>query len=172
MIDLLGGIDITLTRSEAAYLTNDADCSGSFAAGSAHLNGAQTLSYVRMRKADANDSDFNRTARQRNVIQGLIQKATSMGLGTLNQLATSVLPMINTSLSDGEILSLAASAPSLINYPISQKMLPVENDTTGGQAASYYGMMYVRYPYTDFNVEVYSVDFVNNVTALHEFILS
>ncbi|MDD6174421.1 MAG: LCP family protein [Firmicutes bacterium] len=172
VVDLLGGLDLTLTAAEAAYLTNDSECPGSFQAGSAHLNGKQVLSYVRMRKSSNNDSDFNRTNRQRNVIQAMIGKATSMGLGQLNQLAVNLMPMINTSLSDGEILSLAAGAPSMINYPISQKMLPVENDTTGGAATTYYGRMFVRYPNTDLNVEVYQVDFVKNVQALQEFLRS
>ena len=83
-----------------------------------------------------------------------------------------LMPMINTSLSDGEILSLAAGAPSLVQYPISQKMIPVENDTTGGAAATYYGRMFVRYPNASFNVEVYQVNFKKNVQALQEFILS
>lgn len=172
VVDLLGGLDLTLTAAEAAYLTNDGECPGSFQAGSAHLNGKQVLSYVRMRKSSGNDSDFNRTNRQRNVIQAMIGKATSMGLGQLNQLAVNLMPMINTSLSDGEILSLAAGAPSMINYPISQKMLPVENDTTGGAATTYYGRMFVRYPNTNLNVEVYQVDFVKNVQALQEFLRS
>lgn len=172
VVDLLGGLDLTLTAAEAAYLTNDSECPGSFQAGSAHLNGKQVLSYVRMRKSSNNDSDFNRTNRQRNVIQAMIGKATSMGLGQLNQLAVNLMPMINTSLSDGEILSLAAGAPSMINYPISQKMLPVENDTTGGAATTYYGRMFVRYPDTNLNVEVYQVDFVKNVEALQEFLRS
>ena len=159
VIDLMGGIDLTLTRSEAAYLTNNGECPGSFQAGKAHLNGRQALAYARMRKSDSGDSDFSRTNRQRNVVQALIGRATSMGVGQLNQLAMNLMPMINTSLSDGEILSLAAGAPSLVQYPISQKMIPVENDTTGGAAATYYGRMFVRYPNASFNVEVYQVNF-------------
>ena len=172
VIDLLDGVDLNLTSSEAAYLSNDIYCSGTFQAGAAHLDGNQALAYARMRKSDYEDTDFKRTSRQRNVVQALIKKATGTGLDTLNQLAVNILPLIKTSLSDGELLSLAASAPSLIHYPISQKMLPVENDTTTSQVNSFQGIMYVRYPGASYSVEVYQVNFVKNVQAAQEFIRS
>ncbi len=153
VVDLLGGVDVTLSKAEAAYLS--VHSGASFSAGASHLNGNQALDYARIRKSDTYDTDFKRTSRQRNVIQALIKKMTSTGLGTLNQLAVNILPLIKTSLSNEEILTLAASAPSLIHYPISQKMLPVENDTTNTSVNSFQGIMYVRNPGGNGSSEVY-----------------
>lgn len=158
LVDLAGGLDLTLSAAEAAYLTHDRECSGSFQAGQAHLNGSQALSYARMRHTD---NDFKRTGRQRTVIELLLKKAFSMNLSQLHSFASELLPLINTSLSQGEILSMVGMVADLSSYEIDQMMLPVENES--GQ--TYEGMMYVN------GMEVYQVNYYTNVTALRNLIL-
>ncbi|MGI6261971.1 MAG: LCP family protein [Acutalibacteraceae bacterium] len=158
LVDLAGGLDLTLTAAEAAYLTNDHECPGSFQAGQAHLNGRQALSYARMRHTD---NDFKRTGRQRTVIELLMKKAFSMNLSQLHSFASEFLPLINTSLSQGEILSMVGMVADLSSYEMDQMMLPVENES--GQ--TYEGLMYVN------GMEVYKVNYYTNVTALRNLIL-
>lgn len=159
LVDLAGGIDITLTQAEAYYLTYDKECSGSFQAGLSHLNGEQALSYARMRYTD---NDFKRTGRQRTVIELLIKKAFTMNLSQLHSFASEMLSLVNTSLSKGEILSMIGMVTDFASYEIDQMMLPVENQ----DGETYEGLMYVN------GMEVYKVDYYTNVTALRELILS
>ena len=85
----------------------------------------------------------------------------------LHSFAYTLLPLINTSLSDSEILSLASSAPNYINYQIDQMMLPIENDPNGaGKNDPFHGMFYSD------GLEVYNVYYYTNVKALQEFIVS
>jgi len=78
VIDLMGGVDIDLTQAEADYLNSDA-CAyygfDEFSAGPQTLNGLEALAYARIR---AIDGDFQRTNRQRNVINSLIQKCKTL----------------------------------------------------------------------------------------------
>ena len=147
-----------MTKAEAAYLTNDVYCSGSFRAGMTHLNGTQALSYARMRHTD---NDFKRTARQRTVIELLLKKAFTMNLSQLDSFASKMLSMINTSLSQGEILSMMGMVVNLSSYQIDQMMLPIENQ----EGETFEGMMY------DNGSEVYKVNYYTNVTALRKLIL-
>lgn len=121
IIDKVGGITVSLTDREAAYLNEKTNGTG-LAAGSNQLNGHLALWYARTRKID---SDFTRTSRQRTVIEALIQKAGQMSLGELDGLAREILPFIKSSRTGTAMLTLVADAYAWRNYPISQLMLPI-----------------------------------------------
>lgn len=161
LINIVGGVEIELTSAEAQQVNRYGG--GNFTAGTHTLNGKQALAYARIRKID---TDFKRTGRQRQVVEKLIQKAVHMNLGQLNQFANQLLPLINTSLSDSEILSLATSAPKYINYAIDQMMLPIENDHALNEEDTFVGMMYVD------GMEMYKVNYYANVKALHSLLAS
>lgn len=107
IINAIGGVEIDITQREADWLTNHEGVS--VAAGRQTLNGEQALAYSRIRYLDA-DGDVSRTQRQRNVITALIQKGRSASLSEVRRMLDLVLPNISTSLSSGEILSLATKA--------------------------------------------------------------
>jgi polyisoprenyl-teichoic acid--peptidoglycan teichoic acid transferase len=69
IVDAVNGIDVT-------NVTDFNKGKFHFNEGSIHLNGSEALSYVRMRKNDPN-GDFGRQQRQRQVIQGVINKGAS-----------------------------------------------------------------------------------------------
>ena len=83
-----------------------------------HLNGVQATSYCRIRYTAS--LDMGRTERQRRVIQMIVSKAKSAGLGKIFTIMDDVFPMVTTSMDKTEILQLL---PSLIGYSI--------DDTTG-----------------------------------------
>lgn len=91
-------------RSETSSEENMPDVSN-IHAGWCHLDGNQALAYCRMRHLDG---DVERTERQRRVVTLLFNKVRNMDLGSLNSLLNTVLPMISTDLSNGEIMSYAA----------------------------------------------------------------
>lgn len=69
IVDAVGGITVnnTFAFSQDQY---------SFAKGTINLNGSEALAYARMRKQDPN-GDFGRNQRQRQVIQGVLNKGAN-----------------------------------------------------------------------------------------------
>lgn len=107
-IDVLHGVGLELTQEEADYLNKqDGWMSYDVQPGFNWLDGAGALCYARMRKADGDgDSDIKRTARQRNLINALIQHMKEFDLSTLQGLINEVLPMVSTSMTNQEITEL------------------------------------------------------------------
>lgn len=102
IVDMLGGVDIELTATEANYMNN---CGHEFVVtGMNHLDGQAALTYVRVRKID---SDFGRTERQRKVLLAVYEQAKNLPVGELLSLLYDILPYLTTDLTDTEILSLA-----------------------------------------------------------------
>ena len=83
-----------------------------------HLNGVQATSFCRIRYTAS--LDMGRTERQRRVIQMIVSKAKSAGLGKIFKIMDDVFPMVTTSMTKDEILQLL---PTLIGYSV--------DDTTG-----------------------------------------
>lgn len=88
-----------------------------------HLNGVQATSYCRIRYTAS--LDMGRTERQRRVIQMIVSKAKSAGLGKIFKIMDDVFPMVTTSMTKDEILQLL---PTLIGYSV---------DDTAGFPTSY-----------------------------------
>lgn len=129
IVDTMGGVDIELTKAEAGYLEDG------LKAGMNHLNGKQALSYSRIRKLD---NDFGRTNRQRTVLLALLNKARSMSLKDISGLITTVLPMITTDMSNGDMLEVAAKiVPILPELQVTTQHIPAEGTYT---YASIHGM--------------------------------
>ncbi len=86
--------------------------------GTYHLNGVQVTSYCRIRYTAS--LDMGRTERQRRVIQMLVSQAKTASLSTLFDIMDQVFPMVTTSVTQTELLSML---PSLLGYSL--------DDTTG-----------------------------------------
>ena len=80
-----------------------------------HLNGVQATSYCRIRYTAS--LDMGRTERQRRVIQMIVSKAKSAGLGKIFKIMDDVFPMVTTSMTKDEILQLL---PTLIGYSVDE----------------------------------------------------
>lgn len=139
LIDLVGGVNITLTNAEANELNNNSGTyfsedgtrqTGSrvtFRAGSMTLNGTSALGYSRIRHID---SDFGRTQRQRNVITALVNSMKHSSPGTILNVLNEVLPLVQTDLSRDQVHGLAMQAPSLMNNSLQQCHLPANGAYT------------------------------------------
>lgn len=106
IIDEIGGVEITVTNAEATQIP------GISTGGTYLLNGEQALAYGRIRKLD---SDYVRTERMRTVVTAVFQKAKTMSVAELNNLADRLLPEIYTNISKTEILNLI---PKIASYSI------------------------------------------------------
>ena len=109
-VDIVGGIDLELTSSEAYVINSE---TGSWLGeGMNHLNGEEALTYARIRKLD---SDFGRTERQRNVLTALAAEVRSASLTELTTLVNEILPLVTTDLSNTQILKYAAMVLPMIS---------------------------------------------------------
>ena len=133
VVDAMGGLDLYLTAKEASQVPGDActttvptpgrtDCDGingyyaiGHTAGTYHLNGFQAMQYARIRKLD---SDFKRTARQREVVNAMIAKAKTMSYSKLVSVLYKALECVDTNMSSDEFLGFAASAVKYMGYTV------------------------------------------------------
>ena len=117
VIDLLGGLTIEMTADEVVHMNNycveTSEITGEDytriepeVAGVYDLNGVQATSYARIRYTAG--LDFERTERQRLILQKLVQKAKKSSLGTLSNIMDEVFPLVKTSLSKSQIFDMGA----------------------------------------------------------------
>lgn len=118
VIDLLGGVDIDVSKAAFyymnAYIHETCLKSGISAqnpaamyiknAGPQHLNGVQAVAYARLRYMD---SDFERTKRQREVISQCLDLAKKTDLATLTKIIDTVLPQVAFNINTADIIELA-----------------------------------------------------------------
>lgn len=89
IVDLLGGVNVTLTKKEAEYLKVNNYISNpvyrNVVEGEQLMNGNQVLGYCRVRKVSTGteSNDFGRTQRQRKVLQSIINKLKSKNMISL-----------------------------------------------------------------------------------------
>lgn len=164
VVDLLGGIELELTEEEVVHMNNycveTSEITGKSyeriepeAAGIYQLNGVQAVSYSRIRYTEG--GDFQRTARQRLVIEKLAEKAKNVKLGTINEILDTVFPEISTSFTSAEIMKLSAG---IMKYSIGESQgFPAETampEEISGYSGSY----------------VVPVGLEQNVRQAHEFL--
>ena len=123
IIDLMGGVDIYLSNSEANSLIAQGYAAN---AGMCHLNGEAALAYSRNRSIG--NGDFSRTERQRKVINALLEKCKGMSVSQLNGLMEQALPMITTDLSTREMLNyITQLVPMLSGMKVSTQQIPADD---------------------------------------------
>lgn len=106
-IDKVGGVTISLTQAEVNYMEKYSGGNVAYKVGPNHFNGDRALAYMRIRKID---SDFKRTARQRNVIETLAQKIVNeKTIPEIYELTDFAFSLVKTNISITELTSTVAS---------------------------------------------------------------
>lgn len=112
-VDTLGGVSINIDSQELKYINSYIDAliktSGKSSkhittTGTQVLDGVQAVAYSRIRYTDG--GDYKRTERMRTVIEAMVAKAKTLGIGKLTSFVNTILPKISTNMSSGDILSL------------------------------------------------------------------
>ncbi len=175
VIDSLGGIDIELTKGEAWYINKylkehppayDNKAKGErtpleVAAGTQHLDGVQAVMYARTRSLKG-ENDFNRTDRQRHLLDLLLQKVLKEidPLGLIDLIGTAA-EYSDTNMNLEFLVKLALSLfPTL---------------SQAGEGASLFEQMRVpmdhSYSYTQANgSSVIKYSMTKHAQAIHEFV--
>ena len=129
IVDTIGGISLELTKAEAdgmnAWAAEDAQ---QVKSGVNRVNGDTALRFARLRHID---SDWQRVGRQRKVILAVVDELKSSDLAELNQLADTILPLIQTNLTKLEIAELMLYAPNFLRSQFDQMTIPKQG-TYGG----------------------------------------
>lgn len=134
IVDAIGGITLDVTEAEIpainAYvaeinlLTDQEESIDQLTeAGTLLLNGKQTLGYVRDRYIGNND--FERTARQREVLKKIFDGVKGLSLTKINSLLNIFLPQVTTNLTEDELFSLILDIPSYTKYDFEQWSIPI-----------------------------------------------
>lgn len=108
VIDTIDGVNIDITRSEANEIQS---MTGTYVpyGEDVRLNGKQALAFARIRRLYST-ADVHRTENQRKIINAIIKKTTSLGVGELNNVVQALGPYIYTDCSSSKILSLGTNA--------------------------------------------------------------
>lgn len=162
IIDKLGGVEITLTDSEARYLNSTNYISNpsyrNVRSGTQTLNGNQALGYsrVRYRKASSGESDdFGRTSRQRTVLNAVFEKYKSKNVAELVLILNDILPLVTTDISKADMISYIGTVVTLGTTELETHRVPMDNE------------------YSSANIRGMSVllpNMLTNVEELHKFI--
>lgn len=159
-VDLLGGIELTITDDEAilmqGYIREINEITGHnsvcpTSGGTMTLDGVQACAFARIRYGGG--EDYRRTERQRAVLSAMVDKAQHSDLRTINSVINQVFGDIQTSFSNADLIALAAN---MFNYNM--------GDTTG------FPFEKVGQRYDSVGDVVIPCDLSSNVSQLHEFL--
>ena len=163
IIDAVGGVSIDISEAERLDANNSIYEQSAIAglsqdiityAGLQTLSGTQAVAYARIRHVG--NSDFERTDRQREVLEQLFEKALGMSKLNYPKFARDILPAIETSLDMGEILGL--SGIMLRDVSFQDLRFPLNSELIGD------GVIYIG------NAQCLNVDIELMTQDLHQFI--
>lgn len=147
IIDSVGGIKIdvsdaeaqeinTILQAEVNSIMGDDTLSDLLSGGGKDilLNGKQALSYARIRYVG--NADFERTERQRKVMELVMNKIKSFSPSSLSNISKSVMPNVSTNIPSMDMYTLSLRVPFLIGYETQQLQIPADNTYYGEYTAS------------------------------------
>lgn len=143
IIDYVGGVDINVSQAELPVLNSYVDEVAGIEkvapthvtkAGMQTLNGKQAVAYARIRYVG--NADFQRTERQRTVLNQLIGKLSKMNVLDMNNALGELLPNVETSVDKGTLIDLAKYVLMNKVSNVQQLRLPIDGhyhdlDTNG-----------------------------------------
>jgi LCP family protein required for cell wall assembly len=134
IINAVGGIQVDVKKSEISYINDGIDEQARYAkdnyrpnvtkSGLQTLNGRQAVAYARIR--NTGNGDFERTDRQRKVLNELLNKIQTSGVTKYPQIVSELLPYVETSMSKIDIIKLGSSSFLSGIKTIDQERFPVD----------------------------------------------
>lgn len=98
IIDMLGGVEISLNEKEARYMNHLTEWN--LKVGTNRLNGEQALVYARLREID---SDYQRSERQRTVLMALVNAYKNQSVSTMLGLLDDIMPLLSTNMTNDQM---------------------------------------------------------------------
>lgn len=174
IIDVLGGIDLELTKDEIDYINyqlyknkqSDTRTTITDAPGMVHLTGQQALWYARNRGLDSSEEeigiagdDWDRTSRQRKLLETMFNDMKSADLTQIVSIVGKVGPLVTTNIKKDEITALVSHSPTYLTYSVEQYTVPQEgqwyymNDTPVGSVIAFSDLETQRKLFAEFIYE-------------------
>lgn len=131
IINTLGGVDINVKPSEVDTLNMYMGDTSRIEkkepelvkqGGLQTLNGMQAVAYARIRYVG--NADFERTERQRTVLEAMVDKVKKKGVASIPELLLKTAPNVETSLTRSDMLSMAYSYFKSDKMTIEQNRYP------------------------------------------------
>lgn len=169
VIDILGGVNVDVPSYVANHLGSN------FPRGNnVLLNGEQALLFSRVRYTDS-DGDISRVARQRQVINAIINKCKNASLGEINAVLDVILANVRTNVSQKSIINYATKAVTegWANFTIQEETFP-DKYTRYGYTYKSHWVWIVDYPLAAQTMQLYLYGETNielpedRVTAIDE----
>lgn len=154
VVEAVGGVSIPINSSEITVMKQfGSDMNGKpfSGAGTYKLNGKQALAYSRIRYVG--HSDFERTQRQRRVLDEIIKSAKNLSIGELSDSLDVILPLVTTDFKKGELIDLILGSVSYLSYDRVQLRIPADHT---------YSNMRIR------GMAVLGIDFDENRRLMYE----
>lgn len=142
VIDVLGGVTVDVPTYVAEFLGDN------FPKGNGVLlNGKQALRFSRVRYSDA-DGDISRVARQRQVINSLINRCKTASISDINAVSDVVLANIRTNISRRAILGYGAKVitDGWANFTVTEITMPTADTRMPYSSKSTAWIWVVDYP--------------------------
>lgn len=128
IIDLLGGVEIDLTKKEVEYLKEKGF--KSVKVGKNILEGESALWYARLRSID---TDYQRAERQRNVMMSLFEAYKELSYPQMLSLLHEILPLLRTNMTMSQITGYALELyPMLSGAEVETLRIPADGTFKGG----------------------------------------
>lgn len=163
IIDYMGGLELTLTSSEARYLNSTNYISNpqyrDVVSGAQLMNGNQVLGYSRIRRRAAitgNNNDYGRTDRHRLILDSIFEKYKTKSEFELGTMMLKILPMVKTDIKSETFEKLLTTFIEMRTTKIDQLRIPADGTFTDS--------VKVR------GLDVLIPDLDKNVAILHDFV--
>ena len=134
IIDSLGGVQLKITEEEVSKIP------GINSNGVHTLTGDQALAYARIRYAKG--GDYQRTQRQRNIIQSIYESFRYTELSDYPKLISSFLPHVTSNMGSSELLSVGTDFYKTISSGLEQERFPRDGE---GKGTTINGIYYLQY---------------------------
>lgn len=137
LVDQIGGLTLTVETEKQRQAINGVIDAYNYQFGEPNndglvtslgeqlMNGKQVEAYARYRKID---SDFQRSERQREVLEKIFDKLKTMSLVDLTRLAAYAVERVQTNMSLSDIVSLIPVMYAMQDAPIEQMTLPYDGE--------------------------------------------
>ena len=138
IIDTIGGITLDIKEDEIKLINtyindlnfkNGTSSPDIIKSGTQSVDGTQALAYTRIRYTSG--GDFERSHRQRIVLETVFKKIKELPVIKYPELLDVLIPMVDTNLTAQQILSLCLDFSSLNNNDIIEERFPKDEDAEG-----------------------------------------
>ena len=144
IVDSIGGISAEVTKEEVEAMNectreqnrlmgNPEKQDYLETSGTVELNGNQTLSFARMRRVG--NADFQRTQRQRIVMNKIIEKVNKVSVFKKFSFLKAVLSSLTTNMSKSDLFFYGYKAPFYLGYTVKELRIPADGDFEYGEHA-------------------------------------